>query len=110
MPNANTVTKLRIASRESALALWQSNHIKSELEALYPDLEVEIVGMTTKVSSQSDTALFIHQMIPQSRQDTCCNQLYLQGQDHIYQIYPTEPTGERQLGTSLSVPRGPFHP
>lgn len=39
---------LRIASRESALALWQSEHIKARLEALYPGLSVQIVGMTTK--------------------------------------------------------------
>lgn len=39
---------LRIASRESALALWQSEHIKARLEALYPGLTVQIVGMTTK--------------------------------------------------------------
>lgn len=39
---------LRIASRESALALWQSEYIKAQLEALYPGLNVLIVGMTTK--------------------------------------------------------------
>lgn len=44
----NTLKHLRIASRESALALWQSQHIKQQLEALHPDLHVEIVGMTTQ--------------------------------------------------------------
>ncbi len=34
--------KLVIASRGSKLALWQSEHIKSRLEALYPGMEVSI--------------------------------------------------------------------
>ncbi|MDP6315028.1 MAG: hydroxymethylbilane synthase [Pseudomonadales bacterium] len=40
--------RIRIATRESALALWQANHVKSELELAYPGLHVEIVGMTTE--------------------------------------------------------------
>jgi hydroxymethylbilane synthase len=44
----NTIPrKLVIASRESALALWQARHIQARLQALYPDTEVEILGMTT---------------------------------------------------------------
>lgn len=39
--------KLVIASRESALAMWQALHIQSRLRALYPRMEVEILGMTT---------------------------------------------------------------
>jgi hydroxymethylbilane synthase len=39
---------LRIASRESALAMWQSEHIKQRLETLYPSMRIEIVGMTTQ--------------------------------------------------------------
>lgn len=57
MSSANSVKKLRIASRESALALWQSEHIKARLEALYPELEVEIVGMTTKGDKILDVPL-----------------------------------------------------
>jgi hydroxymethylbilane synthase len=38
---------LVIASRESALAMWQARHIQSRLQALYPQLEVSILGMTT---------------------------------------------------------------
>ncbi len=39
---------LRIGSRGSELALWQSNHIKSKLESLYPNLTVtlEIIHTT----------------------------------------------------------------
>lgn len=57
MSSAISVKKLRIASRESALALWQSNHIKARLEALYPEMEVEIVGMTTKGDKILDVPL-----------------------------------------------------
>ncbi|MBI4206307.1 MAG: hydroxymethylbilane synthase [Betaproteobacteria bacterium] len=37
-----------IASRESALALWQARHVQSRLTALYPGIEVSILGMTTQ--------------------------------------------------------------
>lgn len=53
----STPSKIRIASRESALALWQSEHIKAQLEALHPGLEVEIVGMTTKGDQILDVPL-----------------------------------------------------
>ena len=39
--------KLRIATRESPLALWQANHIKSLLESAHAELQCEIIGMTT---------------------------------------------------------------
>ena len=42
-----TPTKLIIASRESALAMWQALHIQSRLRALYPNCDVQILGMTT---------------------------------------------------------------
>jgi hydroxymethylbilane synthase len=48
MSQNTPIKNLTIASRESALALWQSEHIKARLEALYPDLEVTINGMTTQ--------------------------------------------------------------
>lgn len=40
--------KLIIASRESALAMWQARHIQSQLQQLYPDIEISILGMTTR--------------------------------------------------------------
>ena len=40
--------RIVIATRESALALWQARHIETRLRALYPDLEIEIRGMTTE--------------------------------------------------------------
>lgn len=39
---------LRIATRESPLALWQANYVKSALERAHPDLEVLLVPMTTR--------------------------------------------------------------
>ena len=39
---------LRIATRKSALALWQAEHIKARLEELHPDLVVELLPMTSK--------------------------------------------------------------
>jgi len=39
--------KLVIASRESALAMWQARFIQRRLETLYPSTSVEILGMTT---------------------------------------------------------------
>lgn len=38
---------LRIATRESALALWQAHHIRDSLQAAHPGLTVNIIGMTT---------------------------------------------------------------
>ncbi len=39
--------KLVIASRESALAMWQAKYIQARLQALYPNCDVQILGMTT---------------------------------------------------------------
>lgn len=39
--------KLIIATRESPLALWQANWVKSRLQANYPALSVELLGLTT---------------------------------------------------------------
>lgn len=49
--------KLVIASRESALAMWQARHIQSRLQALYPQMSVEILGMTTSGDQILDTPL-----------------------------------------------------
>lgn len=51
------MNKLVIASRESKLAMWQAEHIKARLEALYPQLQVEILGMTTQGDQILDKTL-----------------------------------------------------
>ncbi|MBL4679760.1 MAG: hydroxymethylbilane synthase [Pseudomonadales bacterium] len=38
---------IRLATRESVLAMWQANYVKAALERAHTGLEVEIVGMTT---------------------------------------------------------------
>ncbi|WP_230976221.1 hydroxymethylbilane synthase [Pseudothauera nasutitermitis] len=40
--------RIVIATRESRLALWQAEHVKARLEALYPACQVELLGMTTR--------------------------------------------------------------
>lgn len=52
-----TNSTLRIATRESALALWQANYVKDLLEQAHPDLCVELVPMTTKGDQILDTPL-----------------------------------------------------
>jgi len=42
------VNALRIATRKSALALWQAEHVAMRLRAAHPHLGVELVPMTTR--------------------------------------------------------------
>jgi hydroxymethylbilane synthase len=42
------MNKIVIASRESRLAMWQAEHIQARLRTLYPQLQVEILGITTQ--------------------------------------------------------------
>ncbi len=48
MPLTASPPRLVIATRESALALWQAEHIQARLRALYPQCEVVLLGMTTQ--------------------------------------------------------------
>lgn len=49
--------RIVIATRESRLALWQAQHIRSRLAALYPQIEVEILGLTTEGDRRLDVSL-----------------------------------------------------
>jgi hydroxymethylbilane synthase len=40
--------RIRIATRESKLAMWQTEHVAARLTGRHPGLAIEIVGMTTK--------------------------------------------------------------
>ncbi len=42
------MSRIRIATRESQLALWQANEVSRLLSLHHPDIEVEIIGMTTE--------------------------------------------------------------
>ena len=53
----NPPSRLVIASRESALAMWQAEHIRDRLRALYPQTEVSILGMTTQGDQILDKTL-----------------------------------------------------
>ena len=48
---------LRIATRKSPLALWQTHHVREVLLGFYPELQVDIVEMTTKGDKILDTPL-----------------------------------------------------
>lgn len=48
---------LRIATRESALALWQAEHVRARLNRLHPGLKVELVPMTTRGDKILDSPL-----------------------------------------------------
>lgn len=49
--------RLVIATRESALALWQARHIAARLETLHPGLKVALLGMTTQGDRILDVTL-----------------------------------------------------
>ena len=48
MPDSRAPRRLTIATRESALALWQAEHIQVRLAELYPATNVTLLGMTTQ--------------------------------------------------------------
>lgn len=58
-PNHPPITpdELIIASRESALAMWQAEHIAERLRGLYPSMRVIILGMTTQGDQILDSPL-----------------------------------------------------
>ncbi len=51
------MTTLRIATRKSPLALWQSEHVADLLRAAHPGLEVSLVPMSTRGDEVLDRSL-----------------------------------------------------
>jgi hydroxymethylbilane synthase len=51
------MTTVKIATRKSALALWQAEYVKAQLEHFHPEIHVELVPMTTKGDVILDTPL-----------------------------------------------------
>jgi hydroxymethylbilane synthase len=49
--------RLVIATRQSALALWQAEHVRDRLRALHPSCRVEILGLTTTGDRRLDLPL-----------------------------------------------------
>lgn len=48
---------LRIATRKSPLALWQTNHVAQALQQTHPQLKIELIEITTKGDKILDTPL-----------------------------------------------------
>ncbi|MBI1398146.1 MAG: hydroxymethylbilane synthase [Betaproteobacteria bacterium] len=48
LPVTALPNRIVIATRESALALWQAEHVRARLVAAHPGLAVELLGMTTE--------------------------------------------------------------
>lgn len=52
-----TKKRIRIATRQSPLALWQAGHVAARLQTLFPELEPELVKMTTRGDRLLDAPL-----------------------------------------------------
>ncbi len=60
MPAASTYDfdrTLTIATRESPLALWQAEYVKARLESIYPQLNVQLLPMTSRGDKILDVSL-----------------------------------------------------
>jgi hydroxymethylbilane synthase len=51
------MTTLRIATRKSALALWQTEHVAERLRAMHPGLQVDLVPLSTRGDEVLDRSL-----------------------------------------------------
>ena len=49
--------RLVIATRQSALALWQAQHVRDRLAALHPSCRIELLGLTTQGDRRVDLPL-----------------------------------------------------
>lgn len=55
--SANHPSRLVIATRKSQLALWQAEHVREKLGALYPGMAVDLLGLTTTGDKILDSPL-----------------------------------------------------
>ena len=51
--------KLRIGTRKSRLAMVQTEMVKQKLEECFPDLEIEVIPMSTKGDKISPQEVFL---------------------------------------------------
>ena len=49
--------RIVIATRQSRLALWQAEHVRDRLQALYPQCRVELLALSTRGDEILDTSL-----------------------------------------------------
>ena len=54
---SDTPSKLVIATRASRLALWQAEHVRDRLQAIYPACQVSLLTMTTRGDQILDRSL-----------------------------------------------------
>jgi hydroxymethylbilane synthase len=57
MSGSLSLQRIVIASRESALAMWQARHIQARLAELHPGTATEILGVTTEGDRRLDISL-----------------------------------------------------
>jgi hydroxymethylbilane synthase len=50
-------SRIVLATRQSALAMWQARHVEARLKTVHPGLDVDIMGMTTEGDRRLDTSL-----------------------------------------------------
>jgi hydroxymethylbilane synthase len=51
------IQKIRIATRQSRLALWQTEYVADTLRRAHPDVEIDIVPMSTRGDEILDRSL-----------------------------------------------------
>ncbi|MBO68872.1 MAG: hydroxymethylbilane synthase [Acidiferrobacteraceae bacterium] len=51
------MTKLRIGTRKSKLALWQANYVSERLQSLHSDIQIELIAITTQGDRQQKLSL-----------------------------------------------------
>lgn len=54
---ADSARVIKIATRRSALAMWQAHYVKDQLEQYHPSLKVELIPMSTQGDRILDTPL-----------------------------------------------------
>jgi hydroxymethylbilane synthase len=54
---SEAIRALRIATRKSALAMWQTEHVAERLRELHPQLDVELVPLSTRGDEVLDRSL-----------------------------------------------------
>ena len=57
MSAASIPASLVIATRQSALALWQAEHVRERLHGLYPSCRIDLLGLTTQGDRKLDQPL-----------------------------------------------------
>lgn len=49
--------RIRLATRRSLLALWQAEQVRTQIMRTHPDIDIDIVGITTLADKQATTPL-----------------------------------------------------